>query len=145
MELALYAPASGLVFVEGWAADVSRPQPLRSLEPGPSPGGDSWARLEYGRPRPELAPDCGSLGDAGCGFEYSAFIPPEAMAASRERGIIDLRAVTVEGATSVVELSLAKLWVLPELSGREWRGLALAVKEAAAQGAADQQAESNAR
>ena len=139
VERAFYAPTSGLFLAEGWAADVSRQEPLRSLTPVPGarPSEDGWASLEYGRLRPELAADCGPENGPRCGFDYAALVKPEAMAASRERGLIDLTAVTADGATAPLELSLAKLRILGELSGPEWRGLAQAIKEAAALGAAD--------
>ena len=141
VERAFYAPGSGFFFAEGWAADVSRQEPLRWLAPTPggmtSTSGDGWASLEYGRLRPELAVDCGPANGSRCGFDYAAFLAPEALTASLERGFIDLTAVTADGATAPLELSLAKLRILGELSGPEWRGLARAVKEAAVLGAAD--------
>lgn len=139
VERAFYAPSSGLFLAEGWAADVSRQEPLRSVTPasGGRPSGDAWASLEYGRLRPDLADDCGPENGSPCGLDYTALIAPEAMAAARERGLINLTATTADGATAPLELSLAKLRLLGELSGPEWRGLAQAIKEAAALGAAD--------
>ena len=144
---ALYVPANGLFFAEGWAADVSRPQPLKALEPesGRSGADDGWVSLEYGRPRPDLGPDCGPVGNSACGFEYAAVLSPKAFAAFEERGFIGLTAVTAEGATAPVEMTFAKLRVLGELAGDAWSDLGLAVREAAALGAADRDAAAGSR
>jgi hypothetical protein len=139
VESVLYAPASGVFFANGWAADVSGSEPLKSLElaPGPLQARTAWASLEYGRSRSYLALDCGTDEKARCGFELAGSIPPDVMAAWQKRGEIDLTAVTADGTAAPIELSLDKLHTMGELSGPEWRGLPQAVQEAAALGAAD--------
>jgi hypothetical protein len=138
VESVIYAPASGVFFANGWAADVSAREPLKSLElvPGQLQAGKGWASLEYGRPRSYVL-DCGTEEKARCGFELAGSIPPDVMAAWQKRGEIDLTAVTSDGSAAPIQLSLAKLHTVGELSGPEWRGLDQAVKEATAQGASD--------
>ena len=138
VESVVYAPASGVFFANGWAADVSKSEPLKSLElaPGSLQASNAWASFEYGRSRSYVL-DCGTEEKARCGFELAGSIPPHVMAAWQKRGEIDLTAVTSDGTAAPIELSLAKLQTVGELSGPEWRGLPQAVQEAAAQGASD--------
>lgn len=134
VEQASYQPMSGLLFAEGWAANVSRPEPLRALTPEAE---QRLPSLEYGRPRPDLVPYCGSEGSPPCGFEYAAQIAPEVFDAVRQRGFIGLRAVMADGGVAPTEMSLSGVRVLGDLSGNEWSDLRGAVKDAAALGAAD--------
>ena len=135
MERATYQPMSGLLFAEGWATDASRKEPLRALTSGRRLR--SVASLEYGISRPDLATDCGFEGWSPCGFEYAALLDPQAAKVLLDRRLVELQAVLADGRTSRLEMPLAGLRVLGELTGPEWRDLAREVRDAAALGAAD--------
>jgi hypothetical protein len=125
---------SGLLFAEGWAANASRPESLLALTPE---AGHDLRGLDYGRPRPDLASECGSLGGSPCGFELAAQLTPEAVGALRQRGVMDLQAVMADGRVARTEMPLSEVRVLGDLSGREWSDLNREVAEAEALGASD--------
>ena len=135
----LYDPTGGLLFAQGWAADVSGRVPLQRLGCA-EPAMAETARLDYGLPRVDVATQLHADALRPTGWQLAAPLTPDAWCTLRSRGTLTLRAVMTGGRAARHQLDLSTARVLGDLDGAGWTSLARGIAWGAALGRTDRAA-----